>query len=126
MDMLRKTDGQKSGKPEETEDQLNREIIRVLEDDGRTPYSEIAQALGVSEGTVRNRISRLKASGALRIVAVVDPSATEYHTSAMLKSGDSARLRSGGCGRAIGRSFVRGLYSLGRRPLRSDCRSRGR
>lgn len=82
--MLRNTDGQKSGRPEETEDQLNRKIIQILENDGRTPYSEIAQALGVSEGTVRNRISRLKAIGALRIVAVVDPSATEYHTSAML------------------------------------------
>jgi Lrp/AsnC family transcriptional regulator, regulator for asnA, asnC and gidA len=84
MDMLRKTDGHEPIKPDQAEDQLNRRIIGFLEHDGRTPYSEIAQALGVSEGTVRNRINRLKDSGALRIVAVVDPAATEYHTSAML------------------------------------------
>ncbi|SEN66905.1 Lrp/AsnC family transcriptional regulator, regulator for asnA, asnC and gidA [Roseovarius tolerans] len=70
--------------PDPIEDQLNRDIIAFLEEDGRTSFSVIAQALNVSEGTVRNRVARLKASGALRIVAVVDPAATEYHTSAML------------------------------------------
>nr|WP_324753905.1 AsnC family transcriptional regulator [Roseovarius sp. Pro17] len=70
--------------PDPTEDQLNRQIIGFLEEDGRTSYSVIAEALNVSEGTVRNRVARLKSSGALRIVAVIDPAATEYHTSAML------------------------------------------
>ena len=52
-------------------DQLNRAIIRMLQDDGRLPFKTIAEALDISEGTVRNRVGWMKKSGMLRIVAVV-------------------------------------------------------
>ena len=66
------------------ENRLNRTIIDLLERDGRMPFSEIAQALGVSEGTVRNRVAGMKASGALRIVAMADPGAVEYQADALV------------------------------------------
>ena len=54
-------------------DEVDREIIRHLQEDGRRPYREIARALEVSEGTIRWRVRRLTDSGVLRIVAVADP-----------------------------------------------------
>ena len=66
------------------DDGLNRSIVAFLEKDGRMSFSEIAQALGVSEGTIRNRVNGMKAAGMLRIVAIADPVAAEYQTDAML------------------------------------------
>jgi len=66
------------------QDKLNRSIIAMLQRDGRTPFSEIAQELNVSEGTIRNRVSSMKQAGMLRIVAIADPVAAEYNTDAML------------------------------------------
>lgn len=65
-------------------DDLNKRIIRMLQDDGRLAYDEIAARLGVSAGTVRNRVTRMREAGLLRIVAVVDPVAVDYETDAML------------------------------------------
>jgi DNA-binding Lrp family transcriptional regulator len=40
-------------------DELDREILAILRRDSRTPYTEIADRVGTSEGTVRNRVERL-------------------------------------------------------------------
>jgi DNA-binding Lrp family transcriptional regulator len=40
-------------------DDLDREILSMLREDARTPYTEIADMVGTSEGTVRNRVERL-------------------------------------------------------------------
>ncbi len=66
------------------EDELNSRIIAILENDGRTAFSEIAQTLGVSEGTIRNRVNALRDSNMLRIVAITDPVVREYRTDAIL------------------------------------------
>ena len=66
------------------EDELNRRIIAFLEKDGRTAFSEIAQALGVSEGTIRNRVNALRDNNMLRIVAITDPVVRDYRTDAMV------------------------------------------
>ena len=66
------------------DDKLNRSIIAMLQRDGRMAFSEIAQELGVSEGTIRNRVGSMKQAGMLRIVAIVDPVAAEYQADAML------------------------------------------
>ena len=66
------------------ENGLNRSIVAMLEKDGRIPFSEIAQVLGVSEGTIRNRVNGMKQAGMLRIVAIADPVAAEYQSDAML------------------------------------------
>lgn len=65
-------------------DQLNGAIVKLLQEDGRLPFKTIAETLGVSEGTVRNRVSWMKRSGMLRIVAVTDPTALRYKADAML------------------------------------------
>jgi DNA-binding Lrp family transcriptional regulator len=40
-------------------DDLDRQILAILRRDSRTPYTEIADEIGTSEGTVRNRVERL-------------------------------------------------------------------
>ena len=65
-------------------DDLNQQIIRLLQDDGRAAYDVIGQRLGVSGGTVRNRVARMREAGMLRIVALVDPVAVDYEADAML------------------------------------------
>jgi len=40
-------------------DELDRRILGLLRRDSRTPYTEIADRVGTSEGTVRNRVERL-------------------------------------------------------------------
>ena len=66
------------------EERLNSEIVKMLELDGRMAFSEIAQRLNVSEGTIRNRVNGMKEAGMLRIVAIADPRASEYKADAMV------------------------------------------
>lgn len=66
------------------DDDLNRAIITLLQRDGRMPFSEIAERLEVSEGTIRNRVAAMKQAGMLRIIAIADPVVAEYETDAML------------------------------------------
>ena len=66
------------------DEKLNRAIIQFLQRDGRMAFSEIAQRLDVSEGTIRNRVANMKSAGMLQIVAIADPVAAEYRTDAML------------------------------------------
>ncbi|SEA06210.1 DNA-binding transcriptional regulator, Lrp family [Haloplanus vescus] len=44
-------------------DDLDRRILGILRRDSRTPYTEIADQVGTSEGTVRNRVERLVDEG---------------------------------------------------------------
>ena len=65
-------------------DRLDREIISFLQYDGRMPYTQIADELGISEGTVRQRVKRLTDSGILQIVAIVEPQHLGWNASAMV------------------------------------------
>ena len=56
----------------------------MLQNDGRMPYKDIAETLRVSEGTIRNRVQRMREAGMLNIVALVDPMAIKYQADAML------------------------------------------
>ncbi|WP_162224539.1 Lrp/AsnC family transcriptional regulator [Halorussus amylolyticus] len=46
-------------------DELDREILSILRRDARKPYTEIADAVGTSEGTVRNRVERMADEGVI-------------------------------------------------------------
>jgi DNA-binding Lrp family transcriptional regulator len=46
-------------------DDLDRRILSILREDSRTPYTEIADRVGTSEGTVRNRVERMLDSGVI-------------------------------------------------------------
>jgi len=65
-------------------DELDNAILRFLQKNGRIPYTEISQNLSVSEGTVRNRISRLLKEGIVRIVGIADPVKMGYALAAMI------------------------------------------
>jgi len=58
--------------------------VAILQEDGRTPYTTIAEALGVAEGTIRKRVARLIDDGILRIVGVVDPKMVDQSTIAVI------------------------------------------
>jgi len=54
-------------------DDIDREIIRLLQIDGRTPYSQLGRTVGLSDAAARQRVNRLTAEGFIDIVAVTDP-----------------------------------------------------
>lgn len=66
------------------DNKLNKEIVGMLQSDGRRPYKEIAKALDVSEGTIRNRVNWMRDAGMLQITAISDPSSFNYATDSML------------------------------------------
>ena len=61
-----------------TLDDLDLKIIGLLREDGRKTNVEIANELGVSDTTVRRRIAQLSKFGAMRVVAIVNPSHIGY------------------------------------------------
>lgn len=46
-------------------DETDRKLIALLRDAGRTPVAVLAKSLGVSRGTVQNRMSRLEKNGTI-------------------------------------------------------------
>jgi Lrp/AsnC family transcriptional regulator, regulator for asnA, asnC and gidA len=54
-------------------DDLSKQIIEQLQQDGRRSYAAIGKAIGLSEAAVRQRVQRLIEVGAMQIVAVTDP-----------------------------------------------------
>ncbi len=54
-------------------DQIDKQILQILQEDGRTPYTEIAHQLGVSEGTIRSRIAKLLQDGVFEFVIRLMP-----------------------------------------------------
>jgi DNA-binding Lrp family transcriptional regulator len=59
-------------------DLLDYKILQVLHNNARLPATEIAEAVGAEERTVRNRINRLVESGVVRLTAIMDPAAFDY------------------------------------------------
>ncbi|HZJ88818.1 MAG TPA: Lrp/AsnC family transcriptional regulator [Sphaerochaeta sp.] len=53
-------------------DETNKAIIRSLTD-GRKPYSAIAEALNITENTVRARVNRMVEEGILQITGLINP-----------------------------------------------------
>ncbi|MBW2633974.1 MAG: AsnC family transcriptional regulator, partial [Deltaproteobacteria bacterium] len=49
------------------------EITRLLQQNGRIPNTEIAKKLNVSEATVRNRLQKLIKEKEMQVVAIVNP-----------------------------------------------------
>jgi Lrp/AsnC family transcriptional regulator for asnA, asnC and gidA len=65
-------------------DGMDRLILQTLQEDGRTPFTQIARQLGVSETTVRNRYNSLVEDGIVRTVAIVDPHALGFQAPAIV------------------------------------------
>jgi Lrp/AsnC family transcriptional regulator for asnA, asnC and gidA len=71
-------------------DATDREILRVLQRNGRKSNTEIGRALGLTETTIRKRIARLVDEDLVNIVAVPTPRAVGSTLSAI--SGVSVEL----------------------------------
>jgi Lrp/AsnC family transcriptional regulator for asnA, asnC and gidA len=56
-----------------TLDEVSKQIIAQLQQDGRRSYASIGKAVGLSEAAVRQRVQRLLETGVMQIVAVTDP-----------------------------------------------------
>ena len=54
-------------------DDIDQQIIKILNGDGRTPFAQIAKRLGVSTGMIRQRYHRLVQDGVLQVVAITNP-----------------------------------------------------
>jgi len=54
-------------------DTLDRQILRVLTKDARTPYAEMAKNFGVSPGTIHVRVEKMRQSGLIEgTKAIID------------------------------------------------------
>ena len=65
-------------------DEVSKQIIEHLQQDGRRSYAEIARAVGLSEAAVRQRVQRLIDTGFMQIVAVTDPLQVGFTRQAMI------------------------------------------
>ena len=79
--------------PFQKPDAVDQHILSILEDNGRATNREIAESVGVSEGTVRNRIERLIRDDVLRIVGVTNPAKLGLNTAAVISiSGELSKM----------------------------------
>jgi Lrp/AsnC family transcriptional regulator, regulator for asnA, asnC and gidA len=65
-------------------DELSKQIIEQLQQDGRRSYSSIGKAVGLSEAAVRQRVQRMLETGAMQIVAVTDPMSLGFRRQTMI------------------------------------------
>jgi Lrp/AsnC family transcriptional regulator, regulator for asnA, asnC and gidA len=65
-------------------DDLSKQIIEQLQQDGRRSYAAIGKAVGLSEAAVRQRVQRLIEVGAMQIVAVTDPMTLGFRRQTMI------------------------------------------
>jgi Lrp/AsnC family transcriptional regulator for asnA, asnC and gidA len=65
-------------------DDADKELIELLQRDGRTPYTRLAAAVQLSEAAVRQRVQRLVDQNIVQIVAVTDPLRLGFRRQAMI------------------------------------------
>src|SRR5262245_17406825 len=79
-------------------DPCDRAIIAQLQQNGRAPYTSVANAVGLSQAAVRQRVRRLRQAGQLRITAVAGPSNVGAGHRAVIRiccSGDTSSAADG-------------------------------
>jgi len=64
-------------------DDTNIEIMKQLRD-GRRSFRKIADAMGITENTVRTRVNKLQDDGVLQISGLIDPGALSGHRVVMV------------------------------------------
>jgi Lrp/AsnC family transcriptional regulator, regulator for asnA, asnC and gidA len=65
-------------------DDANKAIVEELQKDGRRTYGAIAEAVGLSEAAVRQRVQKMRDAGIMQIVAVTDPMQVGFRSQAMV------------------------------------------
>lgn len=59
-------------------DKVDIEILAHLQEDGRKSFTDIAESMNTSVGTIRNRCNKLLESNVLHIIGWTDPTVTGY------------------------------------------------
>jgi DNA-binding Lrp family transcriptional regulator len=66
-------------------DELDVNILRLLNEDARISFRDIAKRLGVAAGTVHNRVRRLIGEGVIRgFIPLLDPGKLGYDITALI------------------------------------------
>ena len=66
-------------------DETDRAILRILQEDARTPFSEVARRIDMSSATVHDRVGRMEDAGVIEgYHAEIDPKAVGYGVSAFV------------------------------------------
>lgn len=65
-------------------DDLDLQILNALQEDGRTPFTQIAKKVGVAESTIRSRYASLVESGVVQTISVIDPFSLGYNSPALI------------------------------------------
>jgi len=73
---------------------LDWDIIKELQSNGREPNSSIAKRLNVTEGTIRQRVKKLMEAGVLRVSGQLNPEFLEGHQMVLMgiNISESSRL----------------------------------
>lgn len=78
-----------SGEPTSTKaatlDELDFAILRLLQQDGRMSFTELAEKLEVSISNIRSRVSKLIEDKTIQVVGRVDPERVGFHAYANIK-----------------------------------------
>ena len=78
----------RTGKPSDRNsgglDDVSKQIIEQLQQDGRRSYAAIGKVVGLSEAAVRQRVQRLIDGGVMQVVAVTDPLQLGFARQAMI------------------------------------------
>ncbi|NVO28087.1 Lrp/AsnC family transcriptional regulator [Donghicola sp. C2-DW-16] len=78
--------GTPTARPEAELDDKDRAILRILQQDNKTPQRLIAEQVNLSAPAVQRRIARLESAGVIRKnIAVVEPAALGLGTSVMVE-----------------------------------------
>ncbi len=66
-------------------DEIDKKIIEILQKNARTPYTQIAKEIGLSEGAIRKRIEALERNGVIKnYIAIIDPKKLGYNSITLL------------------------------------------
>lgn len=65
-------------------DEIDKSIIRHLQEDGRMSYTDLGPAVGLSPAATRQRVLALLEAGVMQIVAVTDPIKMGFPVQAMV------------------------------------------
>ncbi|MUW15156.1 AsnC family transcriptional regulator [Halorubrum sp. CBA1125] len=66
-------------------DETDRAILRILQQDARTPFSEVARRIDMSSATVHDRVGRMEDAGVIEgYHAAIDPGSVGYGVAAFV------------------------------------------
>lgn len=65
-------------------DKTEREIVKLLQRDGRMSFVDMAEHIGVTEGTIRRKFYRLLDEGIIKIAAVTNPFEVGFNAPAII------------------------------------------